>query len=219
MKNIVLSFNQFLAVAACALALGSCNRAEYAMLPKGSSYHGVTRVASPVPTKTQVTAPRVHSVVADEAAPVTIAAAPAAEAGEKALVVPVAAPAVASGSTSSTSPATTTPVAKTEVAKSASVSAALAATAASPVQKLNPLQRLALNKVTKKVNKLMQKATVRQHENTASVTRGGGISGNLRIGIILLLVGLLLGIINYYVGTIVAVIGLVFIVLWLLDQA
>lgn len=94
--------------------------------------------------------------------------------------------------------------------------------AATPAFKLNVLQRVALNKMTRKVNKLMQNSgTVRQHDNTASTARGG-ISGNLRTGLILLLVGLLISIfggIFGIIGAIIAVIGLVFIILWLLDQA
>ena len=185
-----------LAVAACALALGSCSRAEYAMLPKGSSYHGVARVATPVPP---VAAPA--------------AAAPVAEAPAPAVAPKAAQPAVAA-TKAPAAPAESKAVSATEAASGP------AAVAANPVQKLNAFQRLALNKVTRKVDKLLQKsATARQHDNTASTTRGGGISGNLRIGLILLLIGLLLGLISPLVGTIVAIIGLVFIVLWLLDQA
>jgi len=110
-----------------------------------------------------------------------------------------------------------------EKAEQITVASALAA--APVVAKPTLIQRLALNKVTHKLDKLMQKAgSVRQHENTASTARGG-ISGNLRTGLILLLVGLLislLGGISYIfgiIGAIVAVIGLVFIILWLLDQA
>ena len=201
MKNIFSPFAKLIAVAACALTLGSCSRAEYAMLPKGGSYHGVTRVATPVPT-----------------APVA-SPAPAADA--------VVAPAMAlETTTANATPATTKLVAKA-AEPAASVAAARALGTAStvvatPAPKLNVLQRVALNKVTRKVDKLMQKSgTVRQHDNTASTARGG-ISGNLRTGLILLLVGLLISIfggIFGIIGAIIAVIGLVFIILWLLDQA
>lgn len=201
MKNIFSPFAKLIAVAACALTLGSCSRAEYAMLPKGGSYHGVTRVATPVPT-----------------APV-VSPAPVADA--------VVAPAMAlETTTADVTPATTKPVVKA-AQPAASVAAARAlgtasTMAASPAPKLNVLQRVALNKVTRKVNKLMQNSgTVRQHDNTASTARGG-ISGNLRTGLILLLVGLLISIfggIFGLIGAIIAVIGLVFIILWLLDQA
>ena len=201
MKNIFPPFAKLIAVAACALTLGSCSRAEYAMLPKGGSYHGVTRVATPVPT-----------------APVA-SPAPAADV--------VVAPAMALKTTTvDATPATTKSVVK--VAQPAAPIAAARAlgttstVAATPALKLNVLQRVALNKVTRKVNKLMQNSgTVRQHDNTASTARGG-ISGNLRTGLILLLVGLLVSIfggIFGLIGAIIAVIGLVFIILWLLDQA
>ena len=201
MKNIFPPFAKLIAVAACALTLGSCSRAEYAMLPKGGSYHGVTRVATPVPT-----------------APVD-SPAPAADV--------VVAPAMALKTTTvDATPATTKSVVKVaQPAAPVAAARALGTTstvAATPAFKLNVLQRVALNKVTRKVNKLMQNSgIVRQHDNTASTARGG-ISGNLRTGLILLLVGLLISIfggIFSIIGAIIAVIGLVFIILWLLDQA
>ena len=57
---------------------------------------------------------------------------------------------------------------------------------------------------------------VQQHD--AAAARDSGIIGNLRTGLILLLVGLLVGLLNTLIGTIIAIIGLVFIVLWLLDE-
>ena len=198
MKNIFPPFVKLVAIAACALTLGSCSRSEYAMLPKGGSYHGVTRVATPVPAAA-TPAPAVAVAPQVAAAAPVAAATPAAQ--------PVA-----------------QPVAKTaaRVAASAVAASALgtAATAeAAPAPKLNVLQRIALNKVARKMDKLVQKSgSVRQHDNTASTTRSSGISGNLRIGIILLLVGLLVGLLNGLIGTIIAIIGLIFIILWLLDQ-
>ena len=195
MKNLVSPFAKLIAVAACALTLGSCSRSEYAMLPKGGSYHGVTRVSTPVPAAAEtVAAPATAPVVASipaEAQPVT---AP----------VVAAAPAKA---------ATKTPAAVLESP------AAAATIAAAPAPKLNLVQRIALNKVTNKMEKMVQKSgSVRQHDNTASTTKTAAISGNLRIGIILLLVGLLVGLLNGLIGTIIAIIGLIFIILWLLDQ-
>ena len=109
--------------------------------------------------------------------------------------------------------------AKARAAKPAVAVETPTAVAAAPAPKLNLIQRMALSKVTRKMDKLMQKSgSVRQHDNTASTARGG-ISGNLRTGLILLLVGLLVGILVPIVGTIIAIIGLVFIILWLLDQA
>ncbi|MDB5270694.1 MAG: hypothetical protein JWP58_3734 [Hymenobacter sp.] len=197
MKNFFPPFAKLIALAACALSLGSCSRSEYAMLPKGSSY-GVTRVATPVPTATPAT-------VVTPAAEAVVAATPVVAEAQ-----PTAAPAVAA-----------TPVTKTapRVAAPAVAVQAPAAVAAAPAPKLNLVQRLALSKVTRKMDKLMQKSgSVRQHDNTASTSNTAAISGNLRIGIILLLVGLLVGLLNGLIGTIIAIIGLIFIILWLLDQ-
>ena len=192
MKNIFPPFTKLIAVAACALTLGSCSRAEYAMLPKGGSYHGVTRVATPVPARSA-------AAVAPEAEVATVAATtPAA----------TTAPAVASA------PVATPRAAAQEVATVAQSSQATATTA----PKVNAVQRLALNKVTRKVDKLMQRAAVRQHDNTASTAETSAITGNLRTGIILLLVGLLVGIFSNLIGGIIALIGAIFIVLWLLDN-
>lgn len=197
MKNFFSPFAKFVALAACALTLGSCSRSEYAMLPKGSSYHGVTRVATPVPTTTPATvvAPANEPIVA--AAPVVVV--------DTQPAAPLAA-----------APATK---AAARVATPAAVVQAPTEVAAAPAPKLNLVQRMALNKVTRKMDKLMQKSgSVRQHDNTASTSNTAAISGNLRIGIILLLVGLLVGLLNGLIGTIIAIIGLIFIILWLLDQ-
>jgi len=194
MKNLVSPFAKLIAVAACALTLGSCSRSEYAMLPKGGSYHGVTRVSTPVPATAETVA-----------APA--AAATAAE------TRPAAAPVVAVASVTKAPAAAKTPAAVLESP------AAAATVAAAPAPKLNLVQRMALGKVTHKMEKMVQKSgSVRQHDNTASTSKTAAISGNLRIGIILLLVGLLVGLINGLIGGIIAIIGLIFIVLWLLDQ-
>lgn len=195
MKNIFSPFTKLIAVAACALTLGSCSRAEYAMLPKGSSYHGVMRVATPIPAAAKPAAPTAETVVAatpentpEAAKAATPAARPVAKAAQ------LAAPA-----------ATNTP--------------GTTAIVAAPARKLTAFQRIALNTVNRKVERLMQKSgAARQHDNTASTARSSGISGNLRIGLILLLVGLLVGLLNGLIGTIIAIIGLIFIILWLLDQ-
>lgn len=203
MKNFFPSFTKLAAVAVCALSLGSCNRAEYAMLPKGGSYHGVTRFATPVHASTS-------SVVVQTPTPATepvLAAPHKTEASPKPTEAQVAVP-VQSAST----------VAKTGNAKPEVIKVETATVVTAPAPKLNLGQRLALGKVTRKVDKLMRNATtVRQHDNTAATAKGG-ISGNLRIGIILLLVGLLVGLLNGLIGTIIAIIGLIFIILWLLDQ-
>lgn len=198
MNNFFSPFAKFVALAACALTLGSCSRAEYAMLPKGSSYHGVARVATPVPAAATATTP------APAAEPV-VNAAPA--------VVTEAQPAVAAVAAA---PAVQAPV---RAAKSAVAVEAPTAVAAAPAPKLSLVQRMALSKVTRKMDKMMQKSgSARQHDNSAS-TAASGISGNLRTGLILLLVGVLVGLLVPIVGYIIGIIGLVFIILWLLDQA
>ncbi|OGX82342.1 hypothetical protein [Hymenobacter glacialis] len=195
MKNIFPPFAKFIAVAACALTLGSCNRAEYAMLPKGSSYHGVTRVATPVPTQAPTTAVATAPVAAEAIAPQEAPAAVATTATPQAATKEVAA-AVAAAST-----------------------VAAASVVATPAPKTNLAQRIALSKVTRKMDKLIQKSgAMRQHNNTASTSETAAISGNLRTGLILLLVGLLVGIFNTLIGSIIALIGVIFIVLWLLDS-
>ena len=202
MKNHFSSLTKLVALAACALSLGSCSRSEYVMLPKGSSYHGVARVAAPVPAAPVV-------VATPAPAEPTEAALPAAEA--------VATPAAPAPAAATPQPAKQAVAARTNTAQEAAAQAATATVATAPATKLSLVQRIALNKVTRKMDKLMQQSgSVRKHD-TASTARGG-IDGNLRIGLILLLVGLLLGLINGLIGSIVAIIGLVFIVLWLLDQ-
>ncbi|MBJ6110135.1 hypothetical protein JAO73_14015 [Hymenobacter sp. BT523] len=209
MKNIFPSFAKLAVVAFGALTLGSCNRAEYAMLPKGASYHGVTRVATPVPTKPEAAAPAASEAVVAPQEPV------------------VASEAVAATATPQAAKAASAPAAKsvaiTEPAVSpAEISAAAPAVAdAAPARKLNGIQRLALNKVTKKVDKLVQKATARQQGNTASVTKGG-VSGNLRLGIILMVIGALIALLPglfRVLGLIVFIVGVLFLLLWVLDQA
>lgn len=202
MKNHFSSLTKLVALAACALSLGSCSRSEYAMLPKGASYHGVTRAATPVP-----------------AAPVAVATPAPAESAEAATPAAeaVAAPAATAPVATKHQPAKQAVAARETAAQEAAAQAATNTVAAAPATKPSLVQRIALNKVTRKMDKLMQKSgSVRKHD-TASTARGG-IDGNLRIGLILLLVGLLLGLINGLIGSIVAIIGLVFIVLWLLDQ-
>ena len=204
MKNLVSSFTKLVAVAACALTLGSCSRAEYAMLPKGGSYHGVTRAATPAPAAKTVAAPTVAAAIVTPQ--------------------PAAAPVVAAASAKATlvkSPA----AAKTPAAVPAS-SATAATVAVAPAPKLSLVQRLAMNKVTRKVDKLIQKSgAMRKHDNTASTSETSAISGNLRTGLIFLLVGLLISLFSgisgifAIIGGIFAIIGLVFIILWLLDQA
>lgn len=89
--------------------------------------------------------------------------------------------------------------------------------------KLNLVQRLALHKVTRKLDKLTAQLPQLKKQD-ASAARGG-LDGNLRSALLFGLVGLILllfsGVSNVFavVGTILLIIGLVFLVLWLLDQA
>jgi len=211
MKNLFSPLTKSIAIAACALTLGSCSRAEYALLPKGASYHGVVRASTPVPAAAPATA----------AVPATRAEAPASE-GAAVSATPAAAR-VSKGNPAAQTPPAALAAAAPAAASVATTSAPNASAATPP--KLTLVQRLALNKVTRKVDKLVQRAgAARQHDNTASTARGG-ISGNLRTGLIFLLVGLLVslfsGISGIFgiIGAILAIIGLVFIILWLLDQA
>jgi hypothetical protein len=207
MKNLTLSLGRVAVVLAGALSLGACSRSEYAFLPHSASYLGSTPVA------------RQRAVAAPAA---TTQAAPAIAATGSAVVTAPAAPSVAPEALAAApvaatpSPATTAPVTAATVATpEASVAVAPAAKpAAAP--KLNLAQRLAMHKLTKKLDKLTSQAPqFKKKDATASTAR---ISGNLRTGIILLLVGLIVGLFSGFIGTIIALIGVVFLVLWLLDE-
>lgn len=115
--------------------------------------------------------------------------------------------------------------AEAPVANNTGNGAVVATTAAVPA-KLNLVERLALNKVSKKLGKAYQKASFSRHENTANTAR---LDGKLRQGLILLLVGLLVGIVGGAVGgaigniigllgLILAIVGIVLIILYLLDE-
>jgi hypothetical protein len=207
MKNLTLSLGRVAVVLAGALSLGACSRSEYAFLPHSASYLGSTPVA------------RQRAVAAPAA---TTQAAPAIAATGSAVVTAPAAPSVAPEALAAApvaatpAPATTAPVAAATVATpEASVAVA---PAAKPVAapKLNLAQRLAMHKLTKKLDKLTSQAPqFKKKDATASTAR---ISGNLRTGIILLLVGLIVGLFSGFIGTIIALIGVVFLVLWLLDE-
>lgn len=183
MKKQLLALRQSLAICLVATAaLTSCNRAEYAALPKTSSYHGAQYT---------VTAPKPASASEVTAEPVvpTPALAP----------VPVSTPVHVAAPTVAAAPAVATPT-----------------TAA----KLNLIQKTLVNKVSKQANKVASKVQMKQKTETAETNR---LSGNLRNGIILILVGLLVLILgsisNIFtiLGTIIAVIGVILVVLGLLD--
>jgi hypothetical protein len=200
MRNLTSTLGRFAVVLSGALALGSCSRSNYAFLPKADSYLGTTTAAP----KARHTAP-----VAVPPAPV-VATAPVTEAP----TTIAAAPAVAAPKTVE-APAKVAVAPATEAAAVAEAPAAATVATQAP-QKLNLLQRMALAKVTKKLNKLADKSSqFKQGDNTAHTAR---ISGNLRTGLVLLLIGLIVGIFSGLIGTIIALIGVIFLVLWLLDE-
>lgn len=201
MQNLTSTLGRLAVVIAGALTLGSCSRAEYAFLPKSASYLGTTTAA-----------PKARRVAATP----TVAAAPAAETVAAAPEAPVAtAPVVVAAPVAAAPAAVAKPVAaKPQTVVEDATIATTSAPAAAP-QKLTLVQRMALSKVTKKINKIAAKSQFKQGDNTASTSR---IDGNLRTGIILLLIGLLVSLLNGLIGTIIAIIGLVFIILWLLDS-
>ncbi|MBC6610753.1 hypothetical protein H8B15_07450 [Hymenobacter sp. BT507] len=186
MKKHFLSLQRgFVALLVTATALTSCNRAEYAMLPKTSAYHG---------TQYTVTAPKPAAE-----APVAVATTP-----EVAAEAPVAASA---------------PVA---VVAPAPVAQPAPAAKAAKAPKLNLMQKALVNKVTKQANKVASKMQVKQKSETAETNR---LDGNIRTGIILVLVGLLVSLLSFVsgifgvLGGIIAIVGIVFIILGLLDMA
>lgn len=206
MKNHFPSIAKLVAVAACALTLGSCNRAEYAMLPKGASYHGVARAATPVPAAPVAIVTLPSTIPAEVMAPEAVVA-EAAPASAKAAAVPV------------------TPVAEAQ-AKNAAAAVVVAAASSRNVATTNAkptlMQRIVANKVTKKVDKLTQKFQQNSRLNTASTSKTSALNSNLKLGIILLVVGalvtLLPGGIFDLIGAIIAIIGLLFILLAILDM-
>ncbi|UOQ72052.1 hypothetical protein [Hymenobacter cellulosilyticus] len=204
MKHVSGLLHKLTAFAAIVVALSSCNRAEYAMLPKTSSYHGTAnRAVSVKPAPVAATpAPEVAAVpeAAPAVAPATVASAPAA-------------PATASKAVSA-APA---------VKEAATVAAVQPATKAQASRKLNLIERSIVAKVAKKAEKLSSKMEVKKHSEVASTNK---LQGKLRQGVILLLVGLLIEILGaatgigliYVLGAIIALIGLVLIILYLLDE-
>lgn len=204
MKNFSSSITRLVAVAACALTLGSCNRAEYAMLPKGSSYLGSTRVATPVPAAPAKEVAATEPTVA-EALPATAA-----------LPAPVVAAAPAA--------APAAPAAQPQVAATPAPTPAAAATvAAAPAPKLNLGQRMALSKVARQLNKLAQKpGMMQQHDNTAATKK---LDTRLRQAILFWVLGVILEIVGaftsgfiYVAGAVLIVIGTVFFIIWLVEK-
>jgi hypothetical protein len=201
MKHLSGLWHKLTVVVAVAASLSSCNRAEYAMLPKTTSYHGTAYRAVTV-------APAPEVVVANEAIPVA----------EAPVLAPVAAASV-------TSPKTATPaVAKAETPQT--VAPAVAATPAKTgvAPKLNLAQKALVQKVVKKADKLASKVEFKQRTETASADDANALNRNIRNGIILLLVGLLVSLFSGIspifgvLGGIISIIGIVLIILGLLDS-
>ncbi len=194
MKNLSLALGRLSLVLATAFSLGACGRADYAAFSQAATQ----------PASTPVTQAAPYVPVASEASATVVAAAPAA---------PMAAQAA---------PVVAAPAANRTVAD-APAAAATPAAKATPAPKPNLVQRLALRKITKKLDKLTAQLPQLKKQD-ASAARGG-LDSNLRSAILFGLVGLILTLFGgvsgvfYVVGTILLIIGLVFLVLWLLDQA
>ncbi|SES97640.1 hypothetical protein [Hymenobacter actinosclerus] len=199
MKHLSNLLRKLTAVAAVGIALTSCNRAEYAMLPKtgASAYHGTQRATIIKP------APAAEVAVAPQVAPEAVAA-------PEVVAAPVAAPAAKPVAVAKAAPAT---------AKAAPVTAATPAKA----PKASFMQKALVQKIAKKADKLAAKAQLNKGSETAAANR---LEGKLRQGVILLLAGLLIEVLGaitgigiiYVLGAIVALIGVVLIILYLLDE-
>ncbi|GAB2454002.1 hypothetical protein GCM10011375_01280 [Hymenobacter qilianensis] len=203
MKHLSGLWHKLTLVVAVTAALSSCNRAEYAMLPKTTSYHGTAQRAVTV-------APATKETAVTEVAPV--AEAPVAVSEEVAIARPVEAP--------------TASVAVTEApAQAATAVVATPAKSAVTAPKLNLMQKALVQKIAKKADKLSSKMQIKQRTETAEAERLGG---KLRQGIILVIVGLLVGLLGFVGGpigtifgiisTILVLVGIVLIVLYLLDE-
>ena len=202
MEKLSSLFGRLALTVAGALALGACNRAEYAMLPKSAAYLG---------TKPAAYAPRPAApVAATPGAPVS--AAPTTAPAEVIAAQPLAAPAPAVAAT----PVKAAPAKPAPVATPAAAPTVAAAPVAQPKPSL--MQRLLLNKMVQKANRQAQKMSARQGNNTASTAR---VDGKLRYAIIFGAISLIFYIIGgafaNTIGTILLVIALLFLLFWLLD--
>lgn len=198
MKHLSGLWHKLTVVVAVTAALSSCNRAEYAMLPKTTSYHGTANRAVAVAPAAPATTPA--EVAATEVLPTAVSA-----------TTPALAPATVAATTKAP-----------QEAAPAVVAAPTKKAIAAP--KLTLMQKALVQKLAKKVDKLASKAEFKQKTETAEVSR---LSGKLRQGIILIIVGLLVGLLAFIPGlgtlfgilsTILVVIGAVLIVLYLLDE-
>lgn len=200
MKNLTLSLGRLAVVLASALSLGACSRADYATTSQAAS----NPLSASVATNPQAV-PYVP-VAAEESATV------------KAPAATISAPAVAA------QPATATAAPRAVATPPAASAAPVAvAAAAKPAPKLNLVQRLALHKITKKLDNLTAQMPQLKKQD-ASAARGG-LDSNLRSAILFGLIGLILVLLSTVsnifaiLGTVAFVIAVVFLILWLLDQA
>lgn len=208
MKNLFSSFSSLLVAAACALTLGSCNRAEYAMLPQGASYLGSTRVATPAAAPKPAVAPTSVTATPTEtpaaAATPAVAAAPA----ETAPATSNAAEVVA--------PAATIPAAAAAPAKALGRTAAISAPTAPA--KMTRVQRFAASKLLKSVARKIDSKQLSQRLDTAETQK---VSSNLKLGIVLMVIGAIVALLPglfRVLGLIIFIIGVLFLVLAILDM-
>ena len=205
MQNPFSTLSRLTVVLAGALALGSCSRSEYAFLPRSASYLGTTTAAP----KARKAAPAV-----------VVAPAPAAEVAAAPVAVPAAvAPVVNSPATPKTSVATTLQTSTTPQASADEAATVAAVPTTAP--KLNLVQRLALNKVMRKLDKQTQKMSARLGESKSAAARSG-IDGKLRYAIIFGAISLIFfvigGSVGNLIGAILLIIALLFLLFWLLDN-
>ena len=175
MKNPYLSL---VALAVAAASFSSCSKSNYAFTPNVPSYLGTT-------SRNVAKAPAAATPAPVAEAPV---AAPVASA-PVAAVVPATAPVAAAPAPVATRPAAAPAAA--EVAAPVAATPVVAA-APTPPAKLNLVQRLAMNKVLKRLTK----AEARQ-QNTAgtahTTAKASAFLGLAAIGLALLIIGLIVG--------------------------
>lgn len=194
MKHLFNTLSKLAAVAAVGLSISSCNRAEYAMLPKTTPYHATYGNV----VKVEPAAPAAQNAAVVEA--------PATPQVEKSVAVEAPAPAA-------TAKVVTAPAAPARVAR--------VATPKTAAGKTSMPQRALLAKVNKKIDKLASKAQTMKSKEAASHEEANALSRNIKVGIILILIGLLLGIFGGVIGVvggIIALVGVVLIILGLLDE-
>jgi hypothetical protein len=204
MKNLSFSLGRVSLVLATAFSLGACGRADYAPLSRATTQPASTPIVQNSP----------YVPVAGEASATVKATTP---------TQPVAAPLAMQPTPAAVEAAPVAAPAAPATVVAAAPQAKTAAPIAAPAPKLNLVQRLALRKVAKKLDKLTAKAP-QFKQRDASAARGG-LDSNLRSAILFGLIGLIIllfsGVSAVFgiVGTILLIIGLVFLVLWVLDQA